>query len=223
MSLVPKENLPVAALGSNSKIFHGFHAWTLFRVLDWLTDWLPEFAFHQHLISKSQSWQCWCMSETSEFLKVKLENIGHLQSCNVLDTPDIMFVLVSRLWDSSGDKWSRNVLTKRQMHTREPDLINFIHFVNKETLIVSDPIFSKEAVDQCVDKNQNSRTTKVSSYATKDDSKLHVDENLADCVYCSKDNKLDRCNAFMKETLKKRIKFFSRKKICCGALQPVKI
>ena len=94
MSLVPKENLPVAALGSNSKIFHGFHAWTLFRVLDWLTDWLPEFAFHQHFISKSQSWQCWCMSETSEFLKVKLENIGHLQSCNVLDTPDIMFVLV---------------------------------------------------------------------------------------------------------------------------------
>ena len=78
---------------------------------------------------------------------VKLENVGHLQSWNVLDTPDIMCMLLSKFPSSARDKWSRNALTICRRQKREPDLTDFIHFVNDETLIVSDPIFSKEAVE----------------------------------------------------------------------------
>ena len=74
---------------------------------------------------------------------MKLENIGHLQSWNVLDTPDITCMLLSKVPGSARDKWSRNVLTIHRRHRREPDLTVFIHFVNDETLIVSDPIFSR--------------------------------------------------------------------------------
>ena len=80
----------------------------------------------------------------------------------MLDTPDIMCMLLSKLPGNARDKWSRNVLTIRRRHKREPDLTDFIHFVNDETLIVSDPIFSKEAVEQYSDKKANSRRTKVS-------------------------------------------------------------
>ena len=75
---------------------------------------------------------------------VKLEHIGYLQSWTVLDTPDIMCMLLLKLPGTARNKWSRNVLTIPKRHKREPDLTDFIHFVNDETLIVSDPIFSKE-------------------------------------------------------------------------------
>ena len=58
-----------------------------------------------------------------------------------------------------------------------------------------------------------------SSFATKDDGKVHVEEKSTDCIYCSEDQILDKCNAFMNETLKEMIKFLARKKICYGYLQ----
>ena len=50
---------------------------------------------------------------------VKLDNIGHLQSWNVLDTPDIMCMILSKLPGSATEKWSRNVLTICRRHKRE--------------------------------------------------------------------------------------------------------
>ena len=47
--------------------------------------------------------------EFQNFL-VKLENIGHLQSWQVLDIPDIMCILLSELSGSARDKWSINGL-----------------------------------------------------------------------------------------------------------------
>ena len=130
-------------------------------------------------------------------------------------------MLLSKLPGSVRDKWSRNVLTIRRSRKREPDLTDFIHFVNDETLIVSDPISSKEAAEQYSDKKPNSRRTRVSSFATKDDGKVHVQEKSPDCIYCSEDNILDRCNAFMNQTFKERIKFLARKRICYGCLEPM--
>ena len=61
-------------------------------------------------------------------------------------------------------------------------------------------------------KKPNNRTTKVTSFATKDDSKVLVEEKSADCIYCSEKHILDRCNAFMNQTLKERIKLLAKKK-----------
>ena len=55
------------------------------------------------------------------------------------------------------DNWSRRVLLIRRKQEKEPDLANFIDFVNDENLIVSDPVFSKEAVEQYIDKETKSR------------------------------------------------------------------
>ena len=85
-------------------------------------------------------------------------------------------MLLSKLQGSARNKWSRNVLKIRRSHKREPDLTDFIHFVNNERFIVIDPIFPKEAVEQYMDKKPDSRRTKVSSFATKDDGKVHVEE-----------------------------------------------
>ena len=132
-----------------------------------------------------------------------------------------MCMLLSKLPGTARDKWCRNFLTIRRRHKMEPDLTDVINFVNDEKLIVSDLNFSKETVEQYIDKKPNSRRTKVSLFATKNNGKVHVEEKSTDCIYCSKNHILDNCNAFMNQTLKERIKFLDRKKICCGCLQPV--
>ena len=40
----------------------------------------------------------------------------------------------------------------RRSGNREPEMADFIQFVNDKTLIMSDPVFSKEAVEQYVEK-----------------------------------------------------------------------
>ena len=55
----------------------------------------------------------------------------------MLDTPDIMQILLLKLQGSARNKWSRNILNIHREHKRKPDL----------KFIVSDPIFSKEAVE----------------------------------------------------------------------------
>ena len=70
---------------------------------------------------------------------VKCENIDHLQSWNVLNTPDIICMLLSKLLGSARDKGSRKVITIQRRGNREPEIIQL---VNDETLIVTDPVYS---------------------------------------------------------------------------------
>ena len=93
----------------------------------------------------------------------------------MLDTPETMCMLLSKVSSSGRDKWSINSLAIRRRHERELDLTDFMHFVNDKILIVSDPIFSKEAVDQYSHKKLNSRGTKGLSFPAKDDDKVHVE------------------------------------------------
>ena len=55
-------------------------------------------------------------------------------------------MLLSKLPGSVRDKWFRNILTIRRRDNKEPEMADFIQFANDETLIVTDPVFSKEAV-----------------------------------------------------------------------------
>ena len=74
---------------------------------------------------------------------VKCENIDHFQSWNVLNTTDIICMLLCKLLGSVRDKWSQKVLKIRRRDDTEPEMADLIQFVNSETLIVTDPVFSK--------------------------------------------------------------------------------
>ena len=97
---------------------------------------------------------------------VKCENIDHLQSWNLLNTPDIIYMLLSKLPGSVRDKWSRKVLTIQRRGNRVPEMADFIQFVNNETLIGTDPVFSKEAVEQNVEKKPSYEKGNISAFAT---------------------------------------------------------
>ena len=69
-----------------------------------------------------------------------------------MTTPSIIFMVLSNLPGSVRDKWSQKVLTIRRRGNREPEMADFIQFLNSKTLIVTNSVFSKEAVEQYVEK-----------------------------------------------------------------------
>ena len=108
----------------------------------------------------------------------------------MLNTPDIVCMLLSKLPGSVRDKWSRKVLTVRRRGNREPEMVDFIQFINDETLIVTDPVFSKEEVEQYIGKKPSYKKGKISVFSTK------IEENLDVSIYCDEQHKLEICNSF---------------------------
>ena len=113
-------------------------------------------------------------------------------------------MMLSNLPGSARDTWSRKVLTIRQNQRRESGLSDFIKFVDNEGLIVSNPLFSKAAVDEYLEKRPNHKRNKISAFATGKQSKkgdTHI------CINCNGNHKLEKCEEFMEKPLKERIKF----------------
>ena len=69
-----------------------------------------------------------------------------MQTWNVLDTPQIMCILLRKLSGRTKEKWPRRVLVIRLKQGKEDELVDVIEFGNDENLIVNDPVFYKEAV-----------------------------------------------------------------------------
>ena len=135
-----------------------------------------------------------------------------------------MCMLLSKLPGGTRDKWSRKVLTIRRNGNREPMMTDFIKFVEDEALMVNDPIFSKKAVEQHIEKvSSATRKGRISSFATGSGSEIPSNERLSSsCIYCSnRDHKLERCTDLMDKVLKERIRFLARKKLCYGCLTPM--
>ena len=143
-----------------------------------------------------------------------------LQTWNVLDTPEIMCMLLSKLPGGTRDKWSRRVLLIRRKQGKEPELADFFDFVNDENLIVSEAVFSKEAVEQYIDKKTKSRM--VAKYLSGSKEKSVDLTARSPCINCGENHQLDGCLKFMDMALKDRINFLSKKKYCFGCLQPMK-
>ena len=94
-------------------------------------------------------------------------------------------------------------------------MADFIQSVNEEIIIVTDPGFSKEVVEQYVEKKPSYKKGKILAFATGNY------ENPDVCIYCNERHKLECCNSFMDKTLKKRIKFLAKQKSCYGCLKPM--
>ena len=61
---------------------------------------------------------------------VKCENIDHLQNWSLLNTPDIICVLLSKIRGSVRDMWSWTLLAAQRRGKREREMVDFIQFIN---------------------------------------------------------------------------------------------
>ena len=77
----------------------------------------------------------------------KCESITKSTESNILDAPDVICMLPSKLPWKIRDKWVRAVMDVRRKEHRKETLGDSIRLINEETVLVNDSAFSKEAVD----------------------------------------------------------------------------
>ena len=69
----------------------------------------------------------------------------------------MLCTLISKLAMSVGNRWNRRIQFTRKNQLREPDLADFIKFVEEETELGNDPLHSREAVDQDTERKERER------------------------------------------------------------------
>jgi len=55
-------------------------------------------------------------------------------------------IVISKMPGNLRDRWNRNVYQIRSNRHREPAFKDLIDFIDKETILATDPLFSKEAI-----------------------------------------------------------------------------
>ena len=101
---------------------------------------------------------------------LKCEQFSKSTASNAVETLETLCILVSKLPGSLRDRWKRKVQVFRRNFGREPCLSDFSSFVQEETTLVNDPIFSMDAVLEYVQnpEKKHNKKKKYGNSATKE-------------------------------------------------------
>ena len=99
------------------------------------------------------------MGDTAGFRKfsnflIRCQNVTERDNWNLLDNPDIICLLLSKLPGVLLDRWNRRVFNMRRNSTMEPRLSDLILFIDEETTLLNDPLFSRDAVSKYQEKKE---------------------------------------------------------------------
>ena len=89
----------------------------------------------------------------------------------------------------------------RRKLKRDPELASLIDFVSDENCIVDDPAFSKEAVEQYIEKKPGHCGKKLSTYVAGS-TECHVldhGDKIVICINCAADYLLENCSSSLEK------------------------
>ena len=164
---------------------------------------------------------------------LKCQSLTDGRKWNLFNSPDMLCTLVSKLPMSVGDRWNKKVQFTQKKQLREPDLADFIKFVEEETELVNDPLYSREAVDQHTERRErerksfNKRDRRFKTLAiqleeeSKEKSRTKDTKDVVTCVKLLKNHDLEQCKAYLSKSVDERSKYLSTKKLCYGCLKPI--
>ena len=115
---------------------------------------------------------------------IKCQSLQYSNNQNPLDTPDVIYMILSKVSGFLQDGWNRDVDKTRKNQTREPGLLDLTNFIEDEMNLVNDPLFSREAVRQYEDKPFKShKPKKIQSCAIKEASG-NENKETSKCPIC---------------------------------------
>ena len=144
-------------------------------------------------------------------------------------------MLTSELPNGIMERWNREVLKIRRQH-REPNLEDFTKYVEDETMLMSDPLFSRQVLSEYLSKPECSlredwRKKKVANCSMQsDESQIKKDEIVdrstsskekESCVPCNGSHNLDKCKAYSNMMVKEHSKFLNKQKLCYGCYEEI--
>ena len=85
---------------------------------------------------------------------LKCQSLTNRRNWNLLNSPYMLCTLIPKLPMSVGDRWNRRVQFKRKNQLRDPDLEDFIKFLDEETELINDLLYFWGAVEQQTEKKE---------------------------------------------------------------------
>ena len=125
---------------------------------------------------------------------LKFQSTKSKQSWNVLDLLKTLSLMISKFPRHISGRRNRQALTIRMHHLRGLSLSEIIAFVEKETILVNDPLFSNNAVEIYLDKTKESAQKRMKYFTTKTEEQKSQEEVRSRCLICNKNHDLDPCN-----------------------------
>ena len=116
-------------------------------------------------------------------------------------------MILSKLPVHLHDRWNRNTLKMRRMHSREPQLFDLTNFVEDKITLASDPLYPRNAVSQYIEKNQKFIKPKrftVNTVKAEELRKVDISKKLKfgnRCPVCNENHDIEDCVFFLKQTL----------------------
>ena len=109
-------------------------------------------------------------------------------------------------------------------HGREPELSDFIDFVDDETLLASDPLLSQEALKEYNERQEKGTRRKLKSYVSYAAEPVKNERDGSsgnNCPVCEGRHDLDNCRQFNDLALEEWSNTLRKKKLCYGCHSPV--
>ena len=121
---------------------------------------------------------------------------------------------MSKLPSGLRDRWNSKVQGIRMSYDREPCLSDFSGFLNEETILVNNPTFSREAVQEYVTHPEKKliKHKEIGNFATHS-----TKEVLMICTLCDGKRDLDECKSFKQKGLHERRRFLFDKSCAMAA------
>ena len=125
------------------------------------------------------------------------------------NSPELLQLLQSKLPTYMQDRWNRRAYKARSKLKREPSLDDFIDLVSKETVLLDDPLYSREAI---FDLTRNSyERSKFKANTVK----------LDQCICCTQTaHDLEKCQKYLRMDVTDRKEFIFRNRLCFSCLKP---
>ena len=114
----------------------------------------------------------------------------------------------------------------RRMHSREPQLFDLANFVEDEMTLVSDPLYSRDAVSQYIENQKfiKSKRFTVNTVKAEELGKVDISKKLKvgnRCPLCSENHDIEDCVFFLQQTLEERSKLLYKRKLCYWCFEEV--
>ena len=171
-----------------------------------------------------KSWPSLKPGDTTAYRKfhnflIKCQSVSSSLTWNVLENPDTICTLLSKLPIYMVDKWNRLVLRMRRGSYREPVFADFVSYIEEEVELVNDPLFSRHAIGKLAEVKRSKPNQNIRTYATG--MNKAPEDSQVKCINCCQKHGLDHCEDFLSKSLDDRNAFLTQKKLCYGCCNPM--
>lgn len=147
---------------------------------------------------------------------------------SLLDNPETLRSLQSKLPYKLQERWTRRAVSRREASGKELDFSDFFEFIDTECKVLDDPVYSQQAIaDEKVKHMDKSRSAEKGWKENRRNESVFVakvsEPKVEVCLYCSGDHDIDYCERFVLLSHKEKRSHLFNNKICfyCfGAFSP---